>query len=106
MLTIIAADMTGIVTCPCVQVAAGASTAVWGSELSDGVGLDEAKLGEAIKRQKAFDHVATEMDDRKRKFNSLAGTEEVTPEEMEAYRTTRNRADDPMAEYLAAGSSD
>ncbi len=99
-------DMTGNVTCPCVQAAAGASTAVWGSELSDSVELDEAKLGEAMKRQKALDHGATEMDDRKRKFNSLAGNEEVTPEEMEAYRTTRNRADDPMAEYLAAGGED
>ena len=90
----------------CVQAAAGASTAVWGSEQADDVELDEAKLKEAMKRQKAFNKGAIEMDDRKRKFNSLAGNEEVTPEEMEAYRMSRNRADDPMAEYLAAGDKD
>ncbi|CAL5219695.1 g1583 [Coccomyxa viridis] len=88
------------------KVAAGASTAAWGSELPEGVELDEAKLREAMKKQKAFDHRATETDDRKRKFNSLAGNEEVTAEEMEAYRMSRNRADDPMAKYLAAGGED
>ncbi len=94
------------VTCPRLQAAAGASTAAWGSELPEGVELDEAKLREAMKKQKAFDHGAIETDDRKRKFNSLAGNEEVTPEEMEAYRMSRHRADDPMAKYLAAGGED
>lgn len=95
--------MTGSVTRPSAQAAAGASAAVWGSELPDGVELDEDKLRAAMKKQKAFESGAIETDDRKRKFNSLAGNEEVTPEEMEAYRMSRHRADDPMAKYLAAG---
>ena len=68
--------------------------------------MDEDKLREALKKQSTHNRAAVESDDRKRKFNSLAGTEEVTPEEMEAYRMSRNRCDDPMAEYLAAGNKD
>lgn len=36
------------------------------------------------------------MDDRKRKYNSLVGDEGTTAEDMEAYRMTRIRADDPL----------
>ena len=45
-----------------------------------------------------------EADGSKRKFNSVdgGGGELVTPEEMEAFRLKKSRADDPMAQ-LAAG---
>ena len=86
-----------------VQAAPGASTAVWGSEHAEDVELDEDKLRNALKKQSVLSRAAVETDDRKRKFNSLAGAqEEVTPEEMEAYRMTRARADDPMAAFLSA----
>jgi len=102
------ADLTESLICAShfeavLQAAPGSSAAVWGSEHAEDVALDEAKLREALKKQKAHNRKAIETDDRKRKFNSLAGNEEVTPEEMEAYRMSRNREDDPMAKYLEAG---
>ena len=56
--------------------------------------LDEAKVREAMARQKP----AAEGDG-KRKYNSLATTD-VTAEEMEAYRRTKVAKDDPMAKFL------
>ena len=38
-------------------------------------------------------------DERKRKYNSLAADEEVTAEDMEAYRLQRQRAEDPMLAF-------
>jgi pre-mRNA-processing factor SLU7 len=90
-----------------VQAVLSASTAVWGSEHAEDVELDEDKLKAALKKQDALNRAAVQTDDRKRKFNSLAGAqEEVTPEEMEAYRMTRTRADDPMAAFLSADSDE
>ena len=57
--------------------------------------LDEAKVREAMARQKP----AKEAGDGKRKYNSLATTD-VTAEEMEAYRRTKVAKDDPMAKFL------
>lgn len=38
-----------------------------------------------------------ESDDRKRSYHSMnAGSVDVTPEEMEAYRIRKARTDDPM----------
>ena len=41
-------------------------------------------------------------DERNRGYNSLAGENvgEISPEEYEAYRLTRQRADDPMAKFM------
>ena len=75
---------------------------LWGTETAEDVRLDEAKLKAAMARQRAFDAAKAEPDERKRKYNSLAGGEEVSAEDMEAYRVTRVRADDPMAKYLAS----
>ena len=86
---------------PLVQVVNGMSSAMWGTEQSGEVALDEGKLRDALAKHKAHDEAAAEMDDRKRKFNSIGGNEEVTLEEMEAYRISRSRgAEDPMAKFL------
>lgn len=76
---------------------------IWGSEVSDELSLDEEKLKAAMAKQRAAQAAAVETDERKRKYNSLGSGEEVTPEEMEAYRMTRLRADDPMAKMLSDG---
>ena len=48
-----------------------------------------------------------ETDERKRKYNSLAGTIDdaaMTPEEMEAYRIKKSRGgDDPMEAFKQNG---
>ena len=86
---------------PLVQVVNGMSSAMWGTEQSGEAALDEGKLRDALKKHRAHDKAAVELDDRKRKFNSIAGNEEVTLEEMEAYRISRSRgAEDPMAKFL------
>eukprot|EP00913_Durusdinium_trenchii_P034776 g32531.t1 len=50
------------------------------------------------------DHIACDRSlERNRPYNSLAGEAlagEISPEEYEAYRLTRQRADDPMAKFL------
>ncbi|BDA42492.1 Pre-mRNA-splicing factor SLU7 [Coccomyxa sp. Obi] len=86
--------------------APGGRADVWGTEVSGDVELDEEKLKAALKRQRAAQAAAAELDDRKRKYNSFAGGEEVTPEEMEAYRMTRARADDPMAKLLTTAGDE
>ncbi len=78
---------------------------VWGTDVGD-VTLDEEKLKAALKMERAAQAAAVEKDERKRKYNSLAGGEEVTAEEMEAYRMTRARADDPMAKLLTTADDD
>jgi hypothetical protein len=53
-------------------------------------------------------------DERKHKFNSLnAGSYDVTAEELEAYKMSKGRSDDPMAKFQddsdvdgSAGSTD
>lgn len=79
---------------------------VWGTEVAGDLTLDEQKLKAALKKQRAAAADKAETDERKRKYNSLAGGEEVTPEEMEAYRMTRMRADDPMAKMLTTADDD
>lgn len=58
--------------------------------------LDKRKLENALKsedsRQKTFVN-----DDRKRKYNSTETNNDVTEEEMEAYKLKRTCEDDPMA---------
>uniref|UniRef100_A0A6U4RSM2 Pre-mRNA-splicing factor SLU7 n=1 Tax=Hemiselmis andersenii TaxID=464988 RepID=A0A6U4RSM2_HEMAN len=59
--------------------------------------FDQDRLKKALKREEnlaKMDH--TELDDRKRKYNSM-GSYEVTEEEMEAYMLKKNRGtDDPL----------
>lgn len=70
----------------------------WGSEADDEVELDADKLADALKKAREATGQPVDLDDRKRKFNSLQDDgKEPTIEEMEAYRLTRHRADDPMA---------
>eukprot|EP00899_Mesostigma_viride_P024396 jgi/Mesvir1/5140/Mv15286-RA.1 len=65
----------------------------WGRDVEENLELDPAKLAAALEKEDANKFV--ESDDRKRKYNVRYDTE-VTPEEMEAYRMRRTRADDPM----------
>jgi pre-mRNA-processing factor SLU7 len=76
---------------------------VWGTDVSDDLKLDARKLELALAKQRAAQAAAVETDDRKRKYNSLASSDEITPEEMEAYRMTRLHAEDPMAKMLSEG---
>lgn len=87
--------------CPC-QLTAGGGAQLWGSETPEDVRLDEEKLKAALKKQRAANAEKAQTDERKRKYNSLGADKELSAEEMEAYRMTRARADDPMAKYLAA----
>mmetsp|Transcript_8584 Transcript_8584/g.24666 ORF Transcript_8584/g.24666 Transcript_8584/m.24666 type:complete len:547 (-) Transcript_8584:75-1715(-) len=77
-------------------------TDVWGEASMDG-DLDQEKLQAALKKQEAE---RSELDDRKRGYNSLkANDTEVTPEEMEAYRMKKSRGtDDPMDKGGATGT--
>ncbi len=60
------------------------------------------QVKEALKRLDEREKAAMEADGSKRKFNSLdAAGEIVTPEEMEAFRLKKQRADDPMAQLVA-----
>ena len=73
---------------------------VWGSEVEEGLQLDPAKVKEALKRQQHQEEEGEgrgekEKNDRKRRYNSLADVN-VSAEEMEAYRMTKNRGDDPL----------
>jgi len=69
---------------------------VWGSETAD-VELDDEKIKAALKKLDRQEKEAMEKEGSKDKFNSLAGGEDVTPEEMEAWRMKRARGDDPVA---------
>lgn len=56
------------------------------------------QVKEALKKLEAKEKAALEADGSKRKYNSLDATSEnVTAEEMEAFRLKKLRADDPMA---------
>lgn len=78
--------------------------AVWGTDTAGDAVLDKEKVQAALKRQEEEDASALEPDEKKRKYNSIAGSNAgVTDEEMEAYRLRKARADDPMAQ--PAGSS-
>ena len=55
--------------------------------------LDQSKVQEALKRSQQ----ENEKDDRKRKYHSLNVEENMTEEEMEAYRLKKERSSDPMA---------
>lgn len=60
-------------------------------------GVEHPQIKAALKKLDKEEKEALEKDGSKGKFNSLAGGEDVTPEEMEAWRMKRARGDDPVA---------
>ena len=70
------------------------SSALYG-EADANIALDSEKVHEAKKKLKESEQ--TQNDDRKRKYNSVGADVDVTAEDMEAYRMTKGRTDDPMA---------
>lgn len=84
-------------------------SSAFGHILEEAEDLDEKKLAEAVeqaKKKRKVDKKEGKMtldDERNRGYNSVAGENlagELSPEEYEAYRLTRQRADDPMAKFL------
>ncbi|KAJ9176438.1 hypothetical protein P3X46_011748 [Hevea brasiliensis] len=71
--------------------------ATWGTEVPDDLVLDEKLLAEALRKEN--ERKKEEKDERKRKYN-VRWNDEVTPEDMEAYRMTKIHHDDPMKNFL------
>lgn len=71
--------------------------ATWGTEVPDDLVLDQKKLAEALKKED--EKRREEKDERKRKYN-VRWNDEVTAEEMEAYRMKKIHHDDPMKDFL------
>eukprot|EP00897_Mesotaenium_endlicherianum_P007392 jgi/Mesen1/6681/ME000343S05847 len=67
--------------------------ATWGTDVPDDLQLDMKKLKAALKKEEQKGLV--EKDERKRKYN-VTHSNDVTAEEMEAYRMTKVHYDDPM----------
>lgn len=105
---------------------------LWGSEAAaagggaNGATLDPEKVKAALKKleqqERELEEAAaaggggggggangsgSSAAERKRGYNSLAGESDsgVTPEEMEAYRIKKQRADDPMAAFKRNGGA-
>jgi pre-mRNA-processing factor SLU7 len=76
----------------------------WGEHDKDVV-LDKEKLKSALQKEQErggsrLAHGAASADEKKRGYHSLSANKaDVTPEEMEAYRMKRIRADDPMLKF-------
>eukprot|EP00850_Spirogloea_muscicola_P017918 SM000159S01749 [mRNA] locus=s159:3356:7542:+ [translate_table: standard] len=77
--------------------------ASWGTDTPDNIVLDKKKLKEALKKE--AERSNEEKDERKRKYN-VTYSNEVTAEEMEAYRLKKSHFDDPMREFLGADHLD
>ncbi|KAK9931135.1 hypothetical protein M0R45_018430 [Rubus argutus] len=71
--------------------------ATWGADIPDDLVLDKKKLDEALKKED--ERREEEKDERKRQYN-VTWNDEVTPEEMEAYRMKKVHHDDPMKHFL------
>lgn len=74
--------------------------------MAEDLQLDKQKLEAALRRQKELDGQNLEADDRKRKYNSLADGGGVTEEEMEAYRMTKARENDPILRAMQSGGQE
>jgi len=93
--------------------AAAPAAAPWG-DAGDDTPLDAAKVQAALAklRAEAAARAASEYEDapseRKRKYNSLAAEAEpsLTAEDMEAYRLSKERANDPLAAMRAPEGSE
>ncbi|XP_070170609.1 pre-mRNA-splicing factor Slu7 [Polyergus mexicanus] len=65
---------------------------------------DEDKLKEALRKEEENTRKADKMlkmNERKRPYNSMYETKELTAEEIEAYQMKRKRDEDPMANFLS-----
>ncbi|XP_047167356.1 pre-mRNA-splicing factor SLU7-A-like [Vigna umbellata] len=71
--------------------------ATWGTDVPDGLVLDEKLLADALKKEDL--RKREEKDERKRKYN-VRWNDEVTEEDMEAYRMKKVHHDDPMKDFL------
>ncbi|GMH20884.1 hypothetical protein Nepgr_022726 [Nepenthes gracilis] len=71
--------------------------ATWGTDVPDDLVLNQEKLAEALKKEEV--RKREERDERKRKYN-VKWNDEVTPEDMEAYRMKKIHHDDPMKDFL------
>ncbi|KAF3776255.1 Pre-mRNA-splicing factor [Nymphaea thermarum] len=71
--------------------------ATWGTDVPEDLVLDQKRFAEALKKE---DERRREVkDERKRKYN-VKWNEEVTAEDMEAYRMKKIHRDDPMKDFL------
>jgi len=68
-------------------------------EQLEGAALDAKKVKELMKAERAR-QAEVVVDERKRKYNSMADTS-TTAEEMEAYHRSKAREDDPMLKMMA-----
>lgn len=75
----------------------GKKLAAWGTEVPEDLVLDQKLLTEALKKED--ERKREEKDERKRKYN-VRWNDEVTAEDMEAYRMKRVHHDDPMKDFL------
>jgi pre-mRNA-processing factor SLU7 len=71
--------------------------ATWGTEIPEDLVLDQNKL--ALSLQKEDERKREERDERKRKYN-VKWNDEVTAEDMEAYRMKKLHHDDPMKDFI------
>lgn len=71
--------------------------ATWGTDVPANLNLDQKQLAEAL--WKEDERKKEEKDERKRKYN-VRWNDEVTAEEMEAYRMKKIHHDDPMKDFL------
>lgn len=71
--------------------------ATWGSDVPEDLVIDQKRLTEALKKED--ERRREEKDERKRKYN-VKWNDEITAEDMEAYRMKRIHHDDPMKDFL------
>lgn len=71
--------------------------ATWGTDVPEDLELDAKKLKAALKKEE--EKAREEKDERKRKYN-VTYSNEVTAEEMEAYRLKKTSYDDPMRDFI------
>jgi len=89
-------------------------SSAFGHNLEDETEFDAQKVKDAVERAKKKQKLEKQEakakktfgleDERNRKYSGVTGQEaesgELSPEEYEAYRLTKQRADDPMAKFL------
>jgi pre-mRNA-processing factor SLU7 len=71
--------------------------ATWGPDVPDDLVLDKKRLTDALKKED--ERKREEKDERKRKYN-VRWSDEVTAEDMEAYRMKKVHHDVPMKDFL------
>ncbi|KAI3877666.1 hypothetical protein MKW98_020147 [Papaver atlanticum] len=71
--------------------------ASWGTDVPEDLILDPKRLNEALKKEDK--RRREEQNERKRKYN-VKYNDEVTAEDMEAYRMKKVHHDDPMKEFV------